>query len=66
MFHDYENHIRIAIDRIGGPTKVSTMLGVATGTIHSWIRGRRISNIDYARAVSEASHVELQKLRWTK
>lgn len=66
MFQEYDNQIKIAVDRIGGPTKTSTLLGVATGTVHSWIRSRRVSNIDYAKILAQASGLKLQDLRWTK
>jgi DNA-binding transcriptional regulator YdaS (Cro superfamily) len=66
MFHDFSNHVKIAVDRLGGPTKVSTMLGIATGTVHTWIKAKRISNIDYAKTVAQASKMELQLLRWTQ
>ena len=61
-----ENHVRIAVDRVGGATKVSTMFGIATGTVHSWIRARRIANIDYAAKLAELSGLKVQQLRETR
>lgn len=66
MFSEFENHVKIAVDRIGGPTKVSTMLEIATGTVHTWIKARRVSNIDYAKALAQASGMDVQKLRSTR
>lgn len=66
MFSEVTNHVRIAIDRAGGPTKVSTMFGIATGTVHAWIRNRRISNIDYATALAKATGMQVQQLRSTR
>lgn len=66
MFHDFDNHVKIAVDRIGGPTKVSSLLGIATGTVHTWIKAKRVSNIDYAKTLALASKMELQQLRWTR
>lgn len=67
MFHNFtENYVRIAVDRVGGATKVSTMLGIATGTVHEWIKKRRIANIYYATKVAKAAGLEVQQLRGTK
>ena len=67
MFYNFtENYVRIAVDRVGGPTKVSTMLGIATGTVHTWVKKRRIDNIDYATKVAKAAGLEVQQLRATK
>ena len=35
--------IKTAIDRLGGPTKVSNLLGVSNGTVHAWIKTGKIS-----------------------
>lgn len=37
MCYVNENLVRIAVDRAGGTTKVSTLLGVANNTVNSWI-----------------------------
>ena len=67
MFYNFtENYVRIAVDRVGGPTKVSTMLGIATGTVHEWIKKRRICNIDYATKVAKAAGLEVHQLRATR
>ena len=66
VFNEFNNHVKIAVDRIGGPTRVSSMLGIATGTVHTWIKIRRVSNIDYATKLAEVSKMDLQLLRWTK
>jgi len=66
MFNDYTNYIRIAVDRVGGATKTSIMLEVSTQTVHKWIKARRISNIDYARALAHASNLDLMQLRPTR
>lgn len=64
MFHiPSENLIRVAVDRAGGPTKVSTMLGIATGTVHTWIKKHRVSNINYATKLAEMSGLRIQDLR---
>jgi len=63
MFFTPENHVRIAIAKAGGPTKVSNTLSLSNGTIHAWVRKARIADIDYARKVSEMSGVSVDQLR---
>lgn len=63
MFVISENHVKKAISAVGGPTKSSNLLGVSNGTIHQWVRLGRVSNIDFARRLSQLSGVALDKLR---
>lgn len=63
MFFTPENHVRIAIAKAGGPTKVSNTLSLSNGTIHAWVRKARIADIGYARQVSEMSGVSVDLLR---
>lgn len=55
--------VRTAIVRLGGPTKVSNLLGVANGTVQNWIRTEHISNIDHAKKIAELSGIGLEYLR---
>lgn len=50
-----KNKVKIAVNRAGGPTKVSNLLGCSNGSVHSWMKQGRISDIDKARAL--ACHV---------
>lgn len=50
-----QNRVKIAVKRAGGPTKVSNLLGCSNGSVHSWMKQGRISDIDKARTL--ASHV---------
>lgn len=61
-----ENHVRTAVDRVGGPTKASNLIGVSNNTVNSWINKRRINNIDHARTLADASGMSVQDLRETK
>lgn len=65
-FGDFRNYIKVAVDRVGGPTKAAHKIGVSNATIHSWIVQRRVPQIEKATALAEASGIELQKLRSTK
>lgn len=60
------NYVRIAIDRIGGPTKASTALAVSNTTIHDWIKRQRVLNIDKAKLLAELSGMSLQQIRCTQ
>lgn len=58
-----ENFVRKSVLKIGGVTKASNLLGVSNGAVHSWIKKRRITNIDYARQISELSGISIEKVR---
>ena len=60
-----DNYVRIAVDRLGGTTKVSNLLGVANNTVNTWINKRRVSNIDHARRLAELAKLDVQQLRST-
>lgn len=65
MFQLTINHVKIAVDRLGGPTKAATALAVSGTTIHDWIRRSRIGNIDKAEQMATLSGLSLQQLRGT-
>ena len=58
-----QNQVRIAVNRIGGPTKTSNLVGVSNGAVHAWIKAKRIANIDYARKVAELAGMEVGEVR---
>ena len=59
----HQNKVRMAVNKIGGPTRTSNLLGVSNGAVHAWIKAQRISNIDYARKVAELSEMKVDELR---
>ena len=65
IFHTpmYDNKVRVAVDRAGGPTRVATMLGVANNTVHSWIHNKNVPNINNARRLADASFFDVRDLR---
>jgi len=63
MYMYSENAVRKSVDKIGGVTKTSNILGVSNGAVHAWIKNRRVTNIDYAKKLSELSKIPLEKLR---
>ena len=58
-----QNHVRTAVDRIGGPTKAAHIAAVSNATIHSWIKKHDISNIDKAKLMAKLSGMDLKQLR---
>lgn len=42
MFYLTENHVRIAVDRVGGPTRAANLASVSNATIHNWLKAGRI------------------------
>jgi DNA-binding transcriptional regulator YdaS (Cro superfamily) len=60
-----QNQVRIAVDRLGGPTKSSHAMAVSNTTIHDWIRRGRVVDIDKAKLMAKLTGIELQQLRST-
>ncbi len=63
MFFTPDNHVRIAIAKAGGPTKISNQLLISNGAVHAWVRKGRIADLDFARKVSALSGVDVELLR---
>jgi predicted site-specific integrase-resolvase len=66
MLYITEDHVRTAIDRVGGPTKAANLASVSNATIHNWLKAGRIPNIDKARVVAKAADMDVQLLRATR
>ncbi|MCP2085926.1 UNVERIFIED_ORG: DNA-binding transcriptional regulator YdaS (Cro superfamily) [Paraburkholderia sediminicola] len=60
------NNVKIAIARLGGPTKAAHLAEVSNATIHNWIKRARIVNIDKARLVAKLCGMDVQDLRPTR
>jgi len=65
MYHT-SNQVKIACDRIGGPTKTAHTCAVSNAAVHNWIQAGRIPNIDKAQIVAKLSGIALQELRGTR
>lgn len=63
MFFLEENHVRRAVDSVGGPTKTSNLMGVSNAAVHKWVAAQRVPDIDQARKLAELSGIEVTKLR---
>ncbi|MFB9128371.1 carph-isopro domain-containing protein [Paraburkholderia dipogonis] len=60
------NHVRTAVDRLGGPTKTAHAASVSNATVHKWLNAGRIPNIDKALIIAATSNVDVQLLRGTR
>lgn len=60
-----QNNVAIAVDRVGGATKAAHLMKVSNWTIHSWVRNGKVPKIDQARALAEASGMQVEQLRPT-
>lgn len=58
-----ENLVKLAIERVGGPTKASHLCGVSNVTVHNWIRNERIPDMDRAETIAGKSGVAVAMLR---
>lgn|GEM_PF-2832989 len=63
---DFRNHIIIAVERLGGPTKAAHATGVSNATIHNWMNRRFIANIDKAKLMASLTGFDVQQLRATR
>lgn len=63
MFLLVENKIRVAVQRLGGPTKTAIAMRCSGTAVGAWIRARRVSDIDKARKLSELTGVPVTELR---
>lgn len=57
------NQVQQAINKAGGPTKVSNLLHVSNSTVHNWVKAGRITNIDHARVLAKVTGFALEELR---
>ena len=65
MLYIPQNWVKIAIDRVGGCTRAANAMAVSGTTIHTWIKKKRITNIDKANQLAKLSGVKVQDLRPT-
>jgi DNA-binding transcriptional regulator YdaS (Cro superfamily) len=59
----FSNHVKKAVDTVGGPTKAANLLGVSGGSIHAWIKARRVANIDHAKKLAQLAGMKVEEVR---
>jgi DNA-binding transcriptional regulator YdaS (Cro superfamily) len=66
MFQLTKNYVKIAVSRLGGPTKSATAMAVSGTTIHHWIKRAKIADIEKAKLMASLTGLEVQQLRSTQ
>ena len=61
--YNKDNNVRLAIDRAGGPTKISNLFNVSNGSVHNWIKTQRVPNIDHARQLASIAGMSVEQVR---
>ncbi len=59
----FQNNVKIAVQRVGGPTKVANLIGVSGTAVQAWIRKRVVKDIDKAKKLAELAGMKLQEIR---
>ena len=57
------NKVKIAVERLGGPTKTAIAMKCSGTAVGAWIRAERVSDIDKATKLAGLSGMSLQELR---
>ena len=60
---DFSNKVRIAIDRLGGPTRTANIMGCSGAAVHAWIRNEKVSDISKAQKIAELVGMNVRELR---
>lgn len=65
MFYQPQDWVKVAVQRLGGPTQTAVALGVSGTTIFNWLKLKRVSDIGKAKQLAKLSGLDLQQLRPT-
>jgi len=63
MNNENQHHIRLAINKIGGATITSNLLGVSNSCVYNWIKQGRVNNIYMARKLAELAQMPIELVR---
>ena len=63
MNNENQNHIRQAVNKIGGATITSNLMEVSNGCVYNWIKQGRVNNIHTARKLAELAAMPVELLR---
>lgn len=66
MFNRTQNTVRLAVDRLGGPTKAAHACNVSNATVHNWLNSQHVPNIDKAKLLAQLASVDVNDLRGTR
>jgi hypothetical protein len=60
---NFQNKVKIAVTRAGGPTKVALQMGCSGSAVFAWIRNHNVSDIDKATKLAAISGMDVRELR---
>jgi transcriptional regulator with XRE-family HTH domain len=66
MYKINDNEVKIAVDRLGGPTKAANKMNVSSTAVHNWMNNDRVPNIDKAMKLADLAGIPYSHLRRTK
>lgn len=58
-----QNHIRQAVNKIGGVTITSNLLNVSNNCVYAWIKQGRVNNIYRAKKMAELAGMPVELVR---
>jgi hypothetical protein len=60
---NFQNKVKIAVTRAGGPTKVALQMGCSGSAVFTWIRDQHIPDIDKATKLASLAGMDVRDLR---
>ena len=59
----YQNKVKIAVQRVGGATKVANLMGCSGTAVYAWIRKRMVSDINKATQLAKLAGMDVREVR---
>jgi len=63
MISYFDNAVRFAVRKAGGPTRVASLLGVSGSSVHYWINSNNVPKYEMAKKLAELAGVKLETVR---
>lgn len=60
---NFQNKVKISVQRAGGPTQVALRFGCSGSAVHSWCRKQKIPDINIATKLAEMTGMQVRDLR---
>lgn len=59
----FQNKVKIAVQRVGGATKVANIMGCSGTAVYAWIRKQTVSDINKATKLAELAGMSVREIR---
>lgn len=59
----FQNKVKIAVTRAGGPTKVALLMQCSGSAVFTWIRDQHVPDIDKATKLAQMTGMDVRDLR---